>query len=244
MAQGMSGADGEAAEMVPPELVMMLEQIDTAASHEELATVMDFYSAEIQHGDGLTWDEMRTMLANFWAIYDNLSYSTQLTEWEATDTGYVTTTVTTITGEHSFGNDTLQLEATLESRQQVQAGQIVEQEILAERSQVQMGETPPTVDVRLPGAIAIGQPFFFDAIVMEPIGDSLLMGTAYADTVALETYTRIPAIELGVLEAGGLFKQGEAPLVPSQEWISGLVIREDGLTGVTQRLRVVNPTDL
>ncbi|NER00022.1 MAG: nuclear transport factor 2 family protein [Cyanothece sp. SIO2G6] len=228
----------------PSELMMMLQQIDQAASDEELATVMEFYSDEIQHGDGLTWDELRSMLANFWVVYDNLDYSTQLTEWEATETGFVTTTVTEITGEHAFGSDIVRLESTLESRQQMQNGQIVEQEILAERSQIQLGETPPTVNVRLPEAIAIGQPFFFDAIVLEPIGESLLMGTAYTDTVALDTYTRVPAIELNVLDAGGLFKQGEASLTPSQEWISGLVIREDGLTGVTQRLRVVNLTDL
>ncbi|MGK7890014.1 MAG: nuclear transport factor 2 family protein, partial [Leptolyngbyaceae cyanobacterium] len=227
-----------------PELIMMLDQIDQAASNEQLATVMGFYSNNIQHGDGLTWDQLRSMLANFWAVYNNLNYTTQLTEWEATDAGFMTTTVTEITGEYPFGSNTVRLEATLKSRQQVQEGQIVEQEILAERSQIQLGETPPTITVQLPEAIAIGQPFFFDAIVLEPIGESLLMGTAYTDTVALDTYTRVPAIELNVLEAGGLFKQGAAPLTPSQEWVSGLVIREDGFTGVSQRLRVVNLTDL
>ena len=228
----------------PARLVNILRRIDRAASNENLPVVMNFFSPDLQHSDGLTTQELEGMLTAFWAIHDDLSYSTQITDWERTESGFTTTTITTIMGQQSFGSEPLMLTATIESRQRIENRQIVEQEILSEQSQVQSGDTPPTVEVNLSDAVTIGQPFFFDAIVLEPIGESLLMGSAFSHPVSLENYTTVPMLDLEILGAGGLFKVGKASLSPGQEWISGVIIREDGITGVTQRLHVVNMSEL
>ncbi|NET47966.1 MAG: hypothetical protein F6K09_04400 [Merismopedia sp. SIO2A8] len=228
----------------PQQLVEVLRQIDTAASNEDLDTVMAFYSPNLQHSDGLTYQDLETMLAAFWENHNALTYSTQITEWQQTEAGFMTTTVTTVTGQQTLGTAVVAFEATIESKQQMNDQVIVDQEIVAEQSRISLGEQPPTVRVSLPDQVAIGQPFYFDAIVLEPIGNSLLMGTAFSDTVSLANYTLIPALELDVLGAGGLFKVGDAPATPSNEWVSGLVIREDGMTGVTQRLQIVNLSEL
>lgn len=232
------------ADNIPPSIASMVRRIDRAASNENLDVVMGFYSDELDHSDGLDVKALKAMLKEFWDTYDNLNYSTQITDWAETDAGFTTTTVTTITGQADFSSQPLILEATLESQQVIRDRQIIEQTILAESSQIQLGQNPPSVDVNLPDVVGIGQTFFFDAVVMEPIGESLLMGTAFSDPVSLDTYRTVPALDVGVLGAGGLFKMGDASLSPGQEWVSGLIFREDGITGVSQRLRVVNLSDL
>lgn len=232
------------AENIPSSIASMVRRIDRAASNENLDVVMGFYSDDLQHSDGLEKKDLKAMLREFWDTYDNLTYSTQITDWEETDTGFTTTTVTTITGQADFSSQPLTLEATLESQQMIRDRQITEQTVLEESSQIQLGQNPPSIDVNLPDVVGIGQTFFFDAIVMEPIGESLLMGTAFSDPVSIDTYRTVPALDVGVLGAGGLFKMGDASLSPGQEWVSGLIFREDGITGVSQRLRVVNLSDL
>ncbi|MEM9220129.1 MAG: nuclear transport factor 2 family protein [Cyanobacteria bacterium P01_F01_bin.150] len=225
---------------VPEALTMMLQQIDQAASNENLDGVMRFYSRNLQHSDGISTRELKAMLTEFWSTYENLNYSTEVTDWQTTDTGFVTTTVTTVTGQTDYGSRPLSFEAMVESRQVILDLQIVEQEVLEESSQISLGQSPPTVEVNLPGTVRPGETFYFDAIVIEPIGRSLLMGTAFSDPVSLDTYRTVPSLDVGILEAGGLFKEGSAPSKPGQEWVSGLVFREDGVTGVTQRLRIIN----
>ena len=239
-AGGGTIADEERMNRLPEELAMMVQRIDRAASNENINGVMRFYSDDLQHSDGITAKDLEAMLTEFWEIYDSLNYSTEVMNWQATDAGFITTTITTVTGQKAFGSQPLTFEATVESRQVIRDRQIIEQDILAESSQIQLGQTPPTVQVSLPATVAPGETFYFDAIVLEPIGNSLLMGTAFSDPVSLETYRTVPSLDVNVLGAGGLFKVSDASLEPSQEWVSGLLFREDGITGVTQRLRIVS----
>lgn len=238
-AEGMDAEGMDADDDLPQSLAMMIRRIDRAASNENINGVMRFYSDDLQHSDGITQKEFKSMLIEFWDTYENLNYSTEVSDWQVTDTGFITTTLTTVTGQKNFGAQLLSFEAMLESRQVIRDRHIIEQEILAESSQIHLGQAPPTVNVNLPNTVRPGETFYFDAIVLEPIGDSLLMGTAFSDPVSLETYRTVPSLDVGVLGAGGLFKEGNAPSEPGQEWVSGLVFREDGITGVTQRLRIV-----
>ena len=232
-------ATDEATSGLPEGLAMMMQRIDRAASNENINGVMRFYSDDLQHSDGITTKELEAMLTEFWDAYDDLDYSTEVTDWQVTDAGFITTTITTVTGHKPFGTQRLTFQATVESSQVIRDRQIIEQDILAESSQIQLGRTPPTVQVNLPSTVGPGETFYFDAIVLEPIGDSLLMGTAFSDPVSPETYRTVPSLDVGVLGAGGLFKVGDASLEPGQEWVSGLLFREDGITGITQRLRIV-----
>jgi hypothetical protein len=87
--------------------------------------------------------------------------------------------------------------------------------------------------------VRIGRDYHFDAIVQEPLGEDILLGAALDEQVKPENYFNSSELELELLESvGGLFKVGEAPFVEREYWISGVLIRADGLAIVTRRLHV------
>jgi ketosteroid isomerase-like protein len=236
---GNISARAESPATAPPELRETLTQIDAAASQGDLEAVMEFYSPEFTHADGLTYETMQQALTAFWERYPDLTYQTALTSWEADGDAIVAETVTTITGTQEAEGRTFRLDSTIASRQRFVGQQMVSQEILSERSQVTSGENPPTVTVNLPEQVTTGQEYPFDAIVAEPLGDRVLLGTALEEPVSPDGYLTPATLDLTLLPAGGLFKVGQAPATPESRWVSAIIIREDGITEVTQRLQVV-----
>ena len=226
----------------PPELIELLAQIDAAANRHDLEAVMAYYSSELTHSDGLTHDRLEQAVAALWQRYPNASYQTELTNWEATDNGFVIETRTTIAGREAITNHQLTLNATIASRQRIEGQTIVEQTILGEQSRLTSGNRPPTVNVTLPATVSPGSEFTFDAVVQEPLGDRLLLGTALEESVSAEAYTSTPPIEFELLNAGGVFKVGQAPEA-GDRWISAVLVRDDGLTVVTQRLGISPSSD-
>ncbi|WP_199333500.1 nuclear transport factor 2 family protein [Oculatella sp. FACHB-28] len=236
---GDISARAESPATAPPELRETLTQIDAAASQGDVEAVMEFYSSEFTHADGLTYETMQQALTAFWERYPDLTYQTALTSWEPDGDAIVAETVTTITGTQEAEGRTFKLDSTIASRQRFVGRQMVSQEILTERSQVTSGENPPTVTVSLPEQVTTEQEYPFDAIVTEPLGDRVLLGTALEEPVRPEGYLNPITLDLTLLPAGGLFKVGQAPATPESRWVSAIIIREDGITEVTQRLRVV-----
>ncbi|MGF1535004.1 MAG: nuclear transport factor 2 family protein [Elainellaceae cyanobacterium] len=222
----------------PAELTMFVQQLDQAASQEDLSGVIQAYSGDLVHGDGLTRDDLEAALVQFWEQYDELSYETEIKTWERTGTGYTTKTETTITGTRDLGDQALVLTATLTAEQTLVDGQIISQDILSEQSSVSSGSNPPELEVNLPEQVNPGEQFYFDAIVLEPLGERLLLGMAIDEDINSTSYTVPSAIEFDVLTSGGLFKVGQAPDTPGQRWLSAVVIRDDGITGTTRRLQV------
>lgn len=220
------------------ELQAQTVQLDQAATAGDLEAVMDFYSREFTSADGLTYDTLRQTLRELWQRYPDLTYQTQLESWEQQPDGVVTVTTTQIAGSYPDERRDLNLVATIKSRQRLVNNQIVEQEILSERSELTAGDRPPTVSFNLPNQVAPGQSYDFDAVVNEPLGDRLLLGAAIEEPIAVDNYLNPAPIELELLSSGGLFKVGEAPDQPGDRWISAVVVRYDGITAVTQRLRV------
>ncbi|MEO1147920.1 MAG: nuclear transport factor 2 family protein [Cyanobacteria bacterium J06638_22] len=227
----------DAADSVPSEIQNAITAVDQAASAENLEVVMEYISRDFVHSDGLTYDSLEEALERFWERYDDLTYTTQVNSWEQDGEAIVTETTTQVTGTQSFNGRTLQLDSTLRSRQRYLNGQIVEQTTLAEDNRVTSGENPPEVNVQLPEQVLIGQSFAFDAIVTEPLGDRQLLGTALDEPVTVDGYLAEAPLDLDLLPAGGIFKVGRAPALPEQRWISGIIIREDGLIMITRRVR-------
>jgi hypothetical protein len=236
-----SPAQASPAQPAPPELTQALTQIDAAASEGDLDAVMDYYSRNLRHSDGLTYQTLRNALNAFWERYPDLTYQTQLNSWRSEGDAIIAETTTTITGVQQNGGRRLNLESTLTSRQRFQNGEIVQQEILDERTEVTTGANPPTVEVNLPEQVTTGQEFAFDAIVSEPLGDRLLLGAALEEPIRPRGYLRSAPIDLEALSAGGLFKVGQAPAQPTNRWISAVLIRDDGISIVTERLQVTRP---
>lgn len=222
---------------LPSEIQAVIDQMDEAASEEDLEGVMDQVSRSYTHADGLTYDTLEQALETFWQRYDNLTYNTTVNSWDQEGDAVVVETTTQITGTQNLAGRTLTLESTMTSRQRFEEGKLVSQETLTEENQVTSGQNPPTLTVSLPETVEIGRSFNFDAVVMEPLGDRQLLGTALEEAVTVEGYRVSPAINLELLTAGGLFKVGRAPALPAERWVSGLLIREDGLTMVTRRVR-------
>ncbi len=222
----------------PPELVEILALIDAAASQENLEQVLEFYDRDFVNSDGLTYEALEESLKFFWERFDNLSYETQLIDWDEDRDGILAQTITTITGRQRVGNRTFNLIAQIESRQRFEGQEIVEQTMMTETSQLTSGERPPTIEINLPEQVGIGQEFHLDAIVLEPLGNDVLIGAAVEEPISPTGYVNNSPINFEVLSAGGLFKVGQAPAIPENRWISTVIIRKDGIVLSTHRLNV------
>ncbi len=248
---------GMAAQAAPPEtapaaLVSALDQIESASNDQDIDSVMAFYAEGFTNNDGFSYDTLEATLPQLWERYDSLNYRVELQSWEEVDGGYVAETVTYIDGRQTTPRR-LTLESVIHSRQQFADNKIISQEILSERNQLSShstpeilsgrnqlssDSTPPEVVVILPERIEPSDSYGFDVIVQEPLGERYLLGAALDEGTTAEDFFTPRPIDLELLSAGGLFKIGDAPTTPDNLWVSGLLIREDGLIVITRRLRV------
>lgn len=230
-------AQAAAPDTAPEELTTTLEQIEAAANEQDLDEVMSHYSESFSNGDGFGHPELSNALSELWQQYDELTYRVELQSWDTTTNGYVAETATYIEGTRSTPRDAV-LESVIRSRQYFEEGQIISQDILSERNQLNAGSNPPSVTVILPERVTPGDSYNFDAIVQEPLNDAYLLGVALDEGTTAEDFFMARPIDLELLSAGGLFKIGDAPAESDNLWVSALLIRDDGLVVVTRRLRV------
>ena len=223
----------------PAPLTKLLTEIDAAANRRDVKAVMAFYSPNFTHSDGLNNQSMEKGLMQLWERYPTLNYRTELKSWKTEGSAIVVETVTTITGTQKKDGIDLNLKATIRSQQRFEGEKIVKQEILAEQTQLSSGKNPPTVQVNLPEQVKVGQEYYFDAIVQEPIGNDILIGTILEEPVTEKTFFKPAEVELELLNSGGIFKVGKAPATPENRWISAVLMRQGGIAMVSVRLRVV-----
>jgi hypothetical protein len=236
-----SSAQAENAASAPAELKSVLTQIDTAASGENLQGVLQFYSPTFSTSDGLQRDSFEKALVDLWKRFEGLRYQTELVAWKQAGNGFEVETITRVMGTQPIDDRKLILSATIRSRQMVSNNQITKQDILTEESQLSSGTKPPNVDIKLPEKVKVGQEFAFDAVLQEPLGESILLGGAFEKPVNPKDYAQgsTGSLDLSVLSSGGLFKIGQAPKTPQTLWISAVFLREGGINIFTRRLKVV-----
>lgn len=225
---------------IPSELSTILSQVDAAANSRDTSQLTLLYTGEFTNSDNLNRDKMLEALTELWKRYPTLNYRTEVQSWEYREGGFAVETVTNISGTTEQDGTTTKFQSTLRSRQIINNLRITNQEILAERTQITIGSNPPTVRINLPEQVRVGQQYSFDAIVQEPLGDDLILGAALEEAVSRDRYLNPADLELNLLQSGGIFKIGRAPLRPEPRWISAVLIRGSGTTVVTQRLRVVD----
>ncbi|MBD2480405.1 nuclear transport factor 2 family protein [Planktothrix sp. FACHB-1365] len=231
--------NAETPETAPANVTNLLTQIDDAANRQDVEAVMGFYSSNFTNSDGLNHQTLKQVLKDFWNKYSRLNYRTQLQSWQQNGGVLTTTTVTEITGTKTINNREFTLTSTLTSQQQIEDGKIVQQEILAEKNKLTLGNQPPTVVFNVPQEVKIGQEYAVDAIVQEPLNEEILIGTAITEPVTAKAYTQEGLLQLEFLPSGGIFKVGQAPNTSGDNWVSAILMRQGGVTLVTQRLRVV-----
>jgi hypothetical protein len=226
----------------PPAISALLKQLDAAASRKDLESTMRFYSPSFSHADGLDFKTQQQVLKAFWQDTQSLQYQTQINSWKAeSPTQYTLETTTTLRGVRKAVDRDMDLTATMRSRLVIKDQKIVTQEVLSEKTRLAAGKTPPTVNLTLPEQVTVGQAFSFDAVVKEPLGDDLLLGSALEESITPTQYLQPSAVNLEPLSAGGIFKTGQAPQQPTHKWISAILIKNGGITIVSQRLNVVRP---
>lgn len=228
-----------ASQNAPSQVKNLLAQIDAAASQRNIKGVMQFYSPNFVHGDGLTRQNMEKALAAFWQRYPQLKYTTQVQSWKSEGNGIVAETVTNITGVPSTRSENSAFNATIRSRQRIAGGKIIRQDILSERTEVTSGAKPPKVEFKLPQQVKVGQQFNLEAIVQEPLGEDYLLGTALEEPIKPDKLLTATPVDLELLSSGGIFKVGRAPVVPGSQWVSAVIMRGDGMVMITQRIQVV-----
>lgn len=241
--QGLLGSISPA-QALPPStapagLSDRLTALDQAAAGENLPGVLQYYSPDFLHNDGLTRSDFEQALTAFWQRFDNLTYTTQLLSWDQVNGQIITETRTEIQGTERTNDRTFRLVSQLQQRQFWQNDQIVRTEVLEEQSQLQSGEAPPTLTVSLPATVQVNQTFNFDVIVEEPLDDDLLLGAVLDEPVTKAGFMDPTVMMVEPILAGGLFKVGRAPGVQDNRWISAMIVRKGGMTFVTQRLRVL-----
>ena len=223
----------------PAPLTKVLTQIDAAANRRDVKAVMAFYSPSFTHSDGLNSQSMEKALTQLWARYPSLNYRTEIKSWKTEGSAIVAETVTTIAGTQKKDGRESSLKATIRSLQHFEGEKIVSQEILAEQTQLSSGQNPPTIEVNFPDQVKVGEEYHFDAIVREPIGDDILIGTVLEEPITEKTFFNPSQVELELLNAGGIFKVGKAPATPENRWVSAVLMRQGGIAMVSVRLRVV-----
>jgi hypothetical protein len=235
-------AQRESKQPAPAELLGFLRTLDGAANKQDSAAVLESHAPNFRHGDGLTREQLREALQTLWQRYPNLRYTTELVQWERQGDRLVAQTRTRIVGQAAESNDNFALNATVLSEQEYQVRdrrlQITRQEILTEQNILTSGEKPPQVRLRMPERIGVGRQYVLDALVTEPLGNSMLLGTQIEEAVNPREYLRDTTANLTPLRAGGIFKIGQAPFRVGSRWVSVVIVRETGITITSQRLRV------
>ncbi|MEG4497993.1 nuclear transport factor 2 family protein [Microcoleus sp. F10-C6] len=223
----------------PAPLTKVLTEIDAAANRRDVKAVMAFYSPNFTHSDGLNSQSMEKALTQLWDRYPSLNYRTEIKSWKTEGSAIIAETITTIAGTQKKDGRELTLKATIRSQQRFEGEKIVNQEILAEQTQLTSGQNPPTIQVNVPEQVKVGQEYHFDAIVREPIGDDILIGTVLEEPITEKTFFNPSEVELELLNSGGIFKVGKAPATPENRWVSAVLMRQGGIATVSVRLRVV-----
>ncbi len=233
-----SPVGAESAETAPRELKEVINKIEAAANRQDVEAVMRFYSRDFTNSDGLSYSSLYQALTQMWERYPKLKYTTELESWEREGDRLVAETVTYIEGSRKNGSRLINLNSTLRSRQYFTDQKVIKQEVLAERTKLTSGKNPPQIKVNLPEKVRIGQRFGFDVIVLQPLGSEVLLGAAIEERTGSDRYLNPSNIKLEGLSAGGIFKLVQAPLLPDNLWYSAIVVRQDGMVLLTQRVRV------
>ena len=113
------------------------------------------------------------------------------------------------------------------------------QTVLRESTLVRNGEEPLPVSLLIPDTVLTGQRYDVDVVFDEPLDGVYAAGglTSLSQTqvAAMES----PTIELGVLDAGGLFKTVQAPYKPGTQMWAVLLVHPRGVVSATKMVRVV-----
>ena len=166
----------------------VITDLDAALNRKDATAVTNLLSPNFTHGDGYTRQSLAQSLQSLWQQYPNLTYRTEIVKTAAktdakTDANEIET-LTTIEGKRNLKGQIWAIQGTVRALQVIEANQVRSQTILAEQTQVRIGEKPPTVTVSLPTTVTVGKDYSYDVVVQEPVNNDLFMGTVLNEPVS------------------------------------------------------------
>ena len=162
----------------------VISNLDAALNRKDSTAVVNLLSPNFTHGDGYTRQSLTQSLQALWQQYPNLTYRTEIVKTEVKSNAHEVETLTTIEGRRNLKGQIWNIQGTIRALQVIEANQVRSQTILAEQTQVRIGEKPPTVTVSLPTTVTVGKDYSYDVVVQEPVNDDLFMGTILDEPVS------------------------------------------------------------
>lgn len=235
---------------VPDALQIAVDEAIARANAGDLDGVMELYSPNFEHADGLDADQTRQAIARLWQKHSELEYEATIASWERQGEAIEAIVQAELTGLQDSPRGDLQLAGTSTLRNRYipdpESGELrlLAQTVLTEATTLTSGDRPPQFDLKLPEYVAMGAEYDLEAIVTEPLGERVLLGAAIDGAADIESYQADLPFPLQPLQAGGLFRRAEAPFKPSSEWISVMLVGDGGMTIEARRLNIVRRDDL
>ncbi|MEO1003197.1 MAG: hypothetical protein AAFX65_08815 [Cyanobacteria bacterium J06638_7] len=153
------------------------------------------------------------------------------------------TVLVQVRGSREDGPLRFRLEAEQQLLLESDGRRINGQTVLREQALLRSGEADLPVTVMIPDTVLTGERYDVDVIVDEPLGGSILAGGIVDLTRDQVTAFDSPALRIGALGGGGLFRVVRAPLNPGAQTWAVLLVHPDGLVSASKRVRVVTERD-
>jgi hypothetical protein len=164
----------------PTTTTTVITDLDAALNRKDATAVTNLLSPNYSHSDGYTRQDLTQSLQALWKQYPTLTYRTEVIKTENSQVE----TLTTIQGKRNLRGQLWKIEGTIRALQVIETNQVRSQTILAEETQVHIGEKPPTVTISLPPTVSIGSDYSYDVVIQEPMNDDLFMGTIFDEPVS------------------------------------------------------------
>ena len=143
-----------------------------------------------------------------------------------------------VRGEGELADVLYQMEATQTLAVSSREGKIVSQEVLKEESWIYSGDQRLPVTLQIPDAVLTGQRYDVDVILDEPLDSGLVAGGILEVSRDEVETMGAPTIQLGTLNAGGLFKRVQAPYSPGGQTWTIMLVHPDGTLIASKRVQV------
>jgi hypothetical protein len=177
-----------------------LLRIDAAANSKDIQALIGFYSQEFTNSDGLNRQTLQKAIAQLWQQYPTLTYRTELLEiLPSRGQGIEIETITYATAKIEIQGRLTDLGFMVKSRQRWEEDKLIQQTVLSEQNRVSFGNQPPTIQVRLPDSVKVGQKYIYEAVMQEPIApDDYILGDILEETISPATYLSAAKIQFEV----------------------------------------------
>ena len=145
-----------------------------------------------------------------------------------------------VRGEREGDGLRYRLDASQRLAVRIEAGRMLEQEVLSEQSLLHSGAAAVPVTLAIPDAVLTGSRYDVDVIVDQPLGKAVVAGGLLSLTAEQVDQQIRPDLSLEPMGGGGLFKTVQAPQRPGLQNWAAMLVHPQGVITVTKRVRVVS----